>query len=131
MDAVLGYAGDGRGNGLAYARLTAGAKRHLLRLPFRIGRHASSGDRAIGYAALTAVARVLHERGIRKVRFVLGDEELVGEIAARREVPEGLVLPYVHLRCTLNALEKFSVQTGPTDELTQRANAEVALNIAA
>ncbi|MGC1381946.1 MAG: hypothetical protein WA814_13100 [Candidatus Baltobacteraceae bacterium] len=129
--AVLGYAGDRGGNGLAYARLRLASKERLLRLPFRMTRTASSSDRAIDYAALTAVARALHERGHRKVRFVLGDEQFVEEIATRREIPETLVLPYVRLRCALNALKSFSVQTGATDELTQRARAEVALNLAA
>ena len=131
IEAVLGYAADERGNGLAYAHLTGARARRLLRVAFRVVDSPPLGDRATGYAALTAVARALARRGIGDVRFVLGDSQLVDEIATGRGVAEALSLAYVRLRCLLNSLASFVVTAGPTDDLTQRARAEVALNLAA
>jgi hypothetical protein len=130
VDAIVGYAADGRGSGIAYARLSLGRSRRFLRVGFRVGAPPFS-ERAVGYAALTAVTRVLCRRGFREVRFVLADADFVEEIASGRGIGETLVIPYVRLRCTLNSLIKFSVRVAPTDDLTQRARAEVALNVAA
>lgn len=130
VEATIGYACDSRGSGLAYARVS-GAKEELLRLAFRTAEPAPHSDRAAGYAALTAVARALLKRGTRRVCFVLGDARFVVEIAAGSDLPGTLVLPYVRLRCVLNSLEACDVQLGSTDELAQRARAEVALNLAA
>ena len=80
---------------------------------------------------MTAVARALRDRGFDNLRFVLNDAELVEEIAKRREPAPTLALPYVRLRCVLNSLSEFSIAAGATDDLTQRARAEVALNLAA
>jgi hypothetical protein len=129
VEAAIGYAVGPRGLGLAYARLTGSGQAKLLRLTFRTQR--SGCGRAGGYAALTAVARVLRERGFERLRFVIRDAELVDEIAKRREPSEALALPYVRLRCVLNSLTACSVAAGATDDLTQRAQAEVALNLAA
>ncbi|MGB8908813.1 MAG: hypothetical protein WCC84_08700 [Candidatus Cybelea sp.] len=131
VDAIIGYAADGRGSGIAYARLSLGRSRRLLRVSFRVGAASPFPERAVGYAALTAVTQVLCRRGFREVRFVLADTDFVEEIASGRGVGETLVIPYVRLRCTLNSLIKFSVRAAPTDDLTQRARAEVALNVAA
>jgi hypothetical protein len=40
-------------------------------------------------------------------------------------------MAYVQVRCALNALSSFNVRVRQADELTQRARAEVALNVAA
>ncbi len=128
VEAAIGYAVGSRGLGLAYALLSGSAAPELLRSTFRT---VPGSDRAGGYAAVTAVARALRDRGFEKLRFVLNDVELVEEIAKRREPSESLVLPYVRLRCVLNSLSEFSVAAGATDDLTQRARAEVALNLAA
>ena len=130
VEATVGYAADERGNGLAYARLTGARTRRLLRVGFRVAGNPVS-DRAAGYAALTAVTRALCRRGVRDVRFVIGDAEFADEVATGQHVAPSLVLPYVALRCALNALAKFHLQPGATDELTQRARAEVTLNVAA
>jgi hypothetical protein len=130
VEAAVGYAVNERGTGLAYARLTRPGARQLLRVGFRVAAPASS-DRATGYTALTAVVRALCKRGFREVRFTLDDAQFVEEIATGRGVGEMLVLEYVRLRCALNSLAKFAVQAGATDDLTQRARAEVALNLAA
>ncbi len=130
VETAIGYAVGPRGLGLAYARLAGSGAPKLVRLAFRTNPRAGS-ERAAGYAALTAVARVLRERGYDNLRFVFNDAELVAEIAKRREPSETLALSYVRLRCVLNSLTAWSVAVGTTDDLTQRARAEIALNLAA
>lgn len=129
VEAKLGYAADRRGCGIAYVSIAAVEGRCLLRLPFRVT--APREDRAIGYAALTEVAKALRERGCGRVKFTLGDAQLVDEVQTQRDLPETLVLAYVRLRCALNALEAYTVNTGATEDLTQRARAEAALNLVA
>lgn len=129
VQAEIGYAVGPRGLGLAYASLTGCGTRKLLRLTFRASQAQTA--RAGGYAAVAAIARALRDRGFDNLRFVLNDVELVDEIAKRREPSETLALPYVRLRCVLNTLAGFTVAAGATDDLTQRARAEVALNLAA
>lgn len=129
VEAAIGYASDAHGNGLAYARAT-GARTQILRVAFQISQQPIT-DRAVAYAALTAVARALWQRGLRRVRFVLADVQFVDNRSAKSDLPESLVLPYVRLRCVLNSFTAFGVRAGATDELTQRARAEVALNFAA
>jgi hypothetical protein len=131
VEAAIGYAVGRRGRGLAYARLTGRGVQNLLRLPFRIARPALRNERVGGYTALTVVARALRDRGIQRVRLLLSDATLVEEISNRRELADALVLPYVRLRCALNTLAGYDVAVGATDDLTQRARAEVALNLAA
>jgi hypothetical protein len=131
VEASVGYSADAQGKGIAYARLTGRRARQLLRVTFRVAVPRPFPDRAIAYAALTAIARVLSKRGVREARFLLGDAEFVEEVATGRGIADALALSYVRLRCALNALVKFGVQTAPTDDLTQRAQAEVALNVAA
>ena len=130
-EVAIGYAVGPAGGGVAYASLERPGTHDVLRLPFRIRQIAPSAERAAGYAALVAVARAMHRLGVTHVRFVLPDQEFVREVASRSEVPDNLVLPYVRLRCALNALDAFEIATGPTDDLMQRARAEVALNQAA
>jgi hypothetical protein len=131
VEALVGYAADSRGNGIAYARLRGTRWRTLLRAGFRTTQGGVARDRAVAYAALTAISRLLLKRRIREVDFIVGDCEFVGEISTGRGVGEALGLPYVRLRCILNTFASFSLRTGATDDLTQRARAEVALNIAA
>jgi hypothetical protein len=131
VQASVGYAVNERRAGLAYARLTTTGWRQLLRVRFRVASPAFLCDRAIAYAALTAVSRALYKRGFREVSFMLGDAEFVEEIATGQGVAEALVLSYVGLRCVMNSFAKFTVHAGSTDDLTQRARAEVVLNLAA
>jgi hypothetical protein len=130
-EVAIGYAVGAAGGGVAYASFERAGASDVLRLPFRVRQIAPSTERAAGYAALVAVARAMHRLGVSCVRFVLADEEFVHEVASRSEVPDNLVLPYVRLRCALNALGGFEIAAGPTDDLMQRARAEVALNQAA
>jgi hypothetical protein len=130
VQAAIGYAVGPRGLGVAYARLAGSGAPKLLRLSFRAASKAGS-ERAAGYAALTGVARALRDRGFDNLRFIINDRELVDEIGQRREPSESLALPYVRLRCVLNSLVACSVVAGATDDLTQRAKAEAALNLAA
>jgi hypothetical protein len=131
VEAAIGYAADARGNGVAYARLTSVRARRLLRVTFAVPKGARPIERASGYAALTALARSLRRRGTVRVCFKTNDAQFVDEIQTRRELPDGLTLSYVRLRCALNSLANWSVRTAPTDDLTQRARAEAALNLAA
>jgi hypothetical protein len=131
VEVVAGYATGARGSGVAYARLTSDGQQNVLRVDFRVSAPRECRERAAGYAALTAIVRALWKRGIRAVRFVIGDEEFAQEIATGHRVDERLAIPYVRLRCAMNSLASFDVQAGSVDDLTQRARAEAALNVAA
>jgi hypothetical protein len=129
-EATVGYAADEHGNGLAYARVAGPRSRRVLRVGFRVSARPVT-DRATAYAALTAVTRALAKRGVRAVRLVVGDARFAEEVETGHGVAAGLELAYVGLRCALNSLAALGVQPGATDELTQRARAEVTLNVAA
>jgi hypothetical protein len=131
VEVAIGYAAGPRGRGLAYAGLSGAGEREVLRLTFRLAGVSPPVERRGAYAAMAVVARALYKRGIRRARFIVPDREFVEQMTMRRELPETLVLPYVRLRCALNALDGFELETGATDELMQRARAEVALNLAA
>ncbi len=130
VEAIIGCAADTHGTGVAYARLAGATERHLLRVPFRLDA-LEHPDRAAGYAALTAVARVLRGRGVARVRFLVDDETLLGDLSGRTNVPDALVMPYVRLRCALNQFDDASFGQATSGDLAQRARAEVALRIAA
>lgn len=130
VEAAVGCAADERGYGVAYARVAVPARRHLLRVPFRV-EAAADRERAVAYAALTAVARTLRSRGVARVRFLVADGALLGDLQGRRSVPDALVLPYVRLRCALNQFDDAVFAPDETGDLTQRARAEVALSVAA
>ncbi len=131
VEAELGYAAGSSGRGVVYTRLHARGIRHLLRIAFAVRPTLANDERAVGYAAVTVAAKALRERGFRHVRFALGDSRLVDEMTAHRELPDTLAMAYVQVRCALNALASFKVRVRQADELTQRARAEVALNVAA
>lgn len=131
LEVAIGYAAGPAGSGVAYAALNGAGTRNVLRLPFRIARRLPLAERAVSYAALVTVARALCKRGITRARFVVPDRQFVEEVTTRCDLPESLALPYVRLRCALNAFHYVEVASGPTDELMQRAGAEVALNVAA
>ena len=126
--ATVGYAA-GEGNaGLVYARIMGDGAARVIRRPFRIPE--PRDDRAEAYGAVTAVAQALAKRRVRGVRFIIGNATLAAEIMNRSGIPDPMALAYVRLRCALNALDA-GVTAGTTDELTQRARAEIALNFAA
>jgi hypothetical protein len=131
VEAALGYAAGRRGKGVAFCRLATESRRHALRVPFQIAPRAPVNDRTVGYAALTEVAKALCQRGFRHVSFTLDDPQIVDEIRTHSKLDDTPVLAYVRVRCALNALDTFDVKSGTTDDLTQRARAEVALNLAA
>jgi hypothetical protein len=130
VEVAIGYAAGPAGTGVAYAGLAGAHGREVIRLPFRIAR-VLLVERAVAYAALVTVARALYKRGIRRARFILPESGFVEEVTMRRDLPEQLALPYVRLRCALNALDEYEIRSGATDELLQRARAEIALNLAA
>jgi hypothetical protein len=129
--AVIGFAAEERGRGIAYARVAAAGGEHLVRVPFRVERLSGLDDREVTYAAVNAVARTLLARGTRDVTFALSDRRLADDLAAHADVPAALVLLYVRLRCTLNQLDSYAFDVAPAADLTQRARAETALNVAA
>jgi hypothetical protein len=131
LEVEVGYAAGPAGSGVAYAALNGKRGREVVRLPFRIVGRRVLVERAVAYAALVTVARSLCKRGVTRAHFVMPDRRFVEEVTTRCDVPEGLVLPYVRLRCALNAFHGVEIVTGATDELMQRAAAEVALNVAA
>jgi len=131
VEAAVGYAAAPGGRGVVYVRLSGVEEPQLLRLSFRVQPASRFEPLACGYAALAAVGEALGRRGIRRVRFLLGDPEFVGELRTGKVAAQGLAIPYVRMRCALNALESFSFQSSAVDDLTQRARAEAALNVAA
>ena len=131
LEVAIGYAAGPAGSGVAYAALSGVEGREVVRLAFRIARRGALLERAVPYAALVTVARSLCKRGVMRAHFVMPDHRFVEEVTTRCDVPEALVLPYVCLRCALNAFHEVEIGTGATDELMQRAGAEVALNVAA
>ena len=130
VQVAVGSAADPRGNGVAYARVAGGSTRHLLRVAFSAQR-GTPAERGAGYAALTAVARALRERGVGRVRFLLDDPALLADLAGRGSVPDALVLAYVRLRCALNQFSDVGFEAIAAGDLAQRARAEVALHAAA
>jgi hypothetical protein len=130
VTAEIGFAANPGGTGIAYADVAGRGAKRLLRVPFRVQPRGAQ-DRVIGYAALTAIARALRRWNVERVRFAVDDPALVADIGGHREVPGSLVMPYVQLRCTLNQLAEFDVIEATENDLTQRARAEVALNVAA
>lgn len=131
VQAHIGYAADPTGNGIAYARLTSRTGERLVRVAFRAQRFPGLDGREVGYAALTAVASVLGERGVDRVRFHVPDAQLVGEITDHRPVPAPMVQPYVQLGCALNRLKAVGLTAGDDPDLTQRALAEITFTPAA
>ena len=127
----LGYAADTLGNGIAYARLTTRAGARLVRVAFRVQRFEGLSGREIGYAALSAVATMLCERGLEGATFRLADGDLVADCTTHRNVPPPLVLPYVRLRCALNRFAEYELQVGEDPDLEARARAELVLHSAA
>jgi len=126
IEAPLGFAATRGGNGVAYARLRSAGSERLIRVPFQVQRCAGLEEREVGYAALDAVASHLRERGVRRVRFLVADGQLVDDVRLRREVPPPIVLPYVRLGCTLNRFERCELRrSGGDADLTRRAQAEL------
>lgn len=137
VEARVGFAADGRGEGVAYVRVgtraSADAGPLLLRVPFTTKRYPALLEREVGYAALTAVARRLREREICRVALLVDDERLVEDFRDRREVPQALDLAYVRLGCALNQFREYEIGHAPSGsfDLTARARAEVAMHVAA
>jgi hypothetical protein len=133
IQAATGFAADAQGNGVAYVRLVLGGTPRLLRVPFTVKRYAALHDREIGYAALTAIVAVLRRRGAERVRFIVDDEHLAGDLREHRDVPSPLTLAYVRLRCALNQFKEYDIVANGAGEcdLSARARGEAAMHIAA
>ena len=125
----IAFAANPRGAGIAYVRTADGSP---LRVAFRVERCPALLGHEVGYAALLAVAAVLRSKGVRAVRIGVSDLRVVDDLAERRALPKALALPYVRLRCALNAFARAEVVAVPADEeLAARARAEVELAVAA
>ncbi|HEY1978323.1 MAG TPA: hypothetical protein VGG89_17350 [Candidatus Baltobacteraceae bacterium] len=124
VEVEVGFGAGSGGRGIAYARIRGGAADQLLRVAFRVPRQFA--DAEVGYAALTAVARALRKRRLKNVRLAVDDPGLVDGLSGG-EVPPPMVLPYVRLKCALNGFDDVRVSATPTNDLAQRARAEVAL----
>jgi hypothetical protein len=131
VQAQMGYAADGRGNGVAYSRLMTRTGERLVRVAFRVQRFPGLGDREVAYAAVTAVAASLKQRGLERLTFYVPDQGFVDDVNERRDVPLPIVLPYVRLKCALNRFAECAVAAGDDPDLSQRAVAEIALQTAA
>jgi hypothetical protein len=131
MQAQVGFAADVPGNGIAYARLQTRTGERLVRVAFRVKRFDGLGGREIGYAALTAVATMLAQRGVSSVTFSVPDAELVQDLTQRRDVPPPLVIPYVRLGCALNRFASFAIERGEDPDLDGRTRAELFITTAA
>jgi hypothetical protein len=127
----LGYAADTLGDGIAYARLMTRAGERLVRVAFRVQRFPGLSEREIGYAALTAVARMVRERGLERATFLLSDPDLIADCTSHRDLPPPLVLPYVRLRCALNRFAEYQLCESGDPDLEGRARAELVLHSAA
>jgi|SRR5579872_5134247 len=129
VDITIAYAASLRGSGVAYATLGEGPPE---RIPFRVERFPALLEREVAYAALIAVAHAARRKGYKRVRIGVGDQRVVDDLAARRDLPLPLSLLYVRLRCALNRFVRAEVVRRPfDDDLLSRARAEVALSTAA
>ena len=125
VEVEVGFGAGNGGRGIAYARIRGGAgSEQLLRVTFRVPR--AFDDAEVGYAALTAVARALRKRRLKNVRLAVDDSGLVDGLSGG-EIPPAIVLPYVRLKCALNGFDDVRVSATQTNDLAQRARAEVAL----
>jgi hypothetical protein len=130
----VGFAASDRGDGVAYARIENGIEPEHLRIAFRCRPQPALRERDVAYAALSAVATHVRERGLRRVVFATADAQLACDLEEHRSVPPALAMPYVTLRCTLNRFTSATVvATGDeaVRDLTARARAEASLHVAA
>ena len=127
---AVGFDADEAGNGVAYARPGAG---RTLRVPFSVRRYPALLSREVGYAALTAVAHALRDRGIQRTEFCIDDARLASDLREHRDVPAPLAVSYVRLRCALNQFREYRIADPPASEsdLTARARGDVAMHAAA
>jgi hypothetical protein len=133
VEAAVGFAADANGSGVAYVRVGEGSAARVMRVPFLVKRYPALLDREVGYAALAAVCPALRGRGIERVRFVVDDTRLAGDLREHREVPSALSLAYVRLGCALNQFREYEIAGSPCSEsdLSARARSEVAMHVAA
>ncbi len=134
--AIVGFAAERRGDGVAYASILEadGREGSLIRVGFRCRPLPALSGRDIAYAALEAIASDLLRRGYRAIELRADDPALAVDLADRRPVPGALTIPYVRLRCTLNRFREATFVSSAdriTRDLTARARAEATLTVAA
>ena len=135
---TIGFAAREDGRGVAYASYVprTGSGRHAspVRVGFACRPQPVLRGRDLAYAALTAVAGALLARDIREATLRIDDASLPRDLEERGSLPTALVIPYVALRCKLNAFHDVHVVAAAdetTRDLTGRARAEIALQTAA
>ena len=131
VEVAIGYGADARGRGIAYARVVSAEQNALVRVPFHADHRSETGGRENGYAAVTAVAAALRKWGVTHAGIAVDDAQLADDIGTHGPLPDALSLPYVRLRCALNAFDDFTIRFASDPDLTARARAEVALFVAA
>jgi hypothetical protein len=131
VKALIGFAGDSAGRGIAYLRVKRGGTERVLRRVFRFDPHSDFVERETGYAAMEAVLPQLRKCA-RRVDIELDDVELFADLTQNRDIPVALMLRHVRVRCALNAFESWTLGVGmEARDLTARCLAEVSLPIAA
>lgn len=131
--ASIGFAADQRGAGVAYVRIAGAGAGHLLRVGFSATRYPGLDGREVSYAALAAVVTTLRRNGIRSVQLEFDEAALRRDIEERRDVPAPLTVPYVRLRCALNALGQYRLAqpAAGDNDLAVRAQREITMHAAA
>jgi hypothetical protein len=131
VKAILGFASDESGRGIAYLRMRRGSKERVLRRTFRFETHPEFVEREAGYAAMEAVLPLVRKHA-RRVDIELDDVELFADLTQHREIPVALMLPHVRVRCALNVFESWTLGIGvEARDLTARSRAEISLPTAA
>ncbi|HTX60010.1 MAG TPA: hypothetical protein VMH02_10085 [Verrucomicrobiae bacterium] len=103
----------------------------MLRAAFRASPGAEHEPRDVGFAAVRAIAPALRKQ-IGEMQLQLDDAGLIADLTQRRELPNGLLIPYVRARCALNSFKCCElVQSDGPNDLAARARAEVSLRLAA
>ncbi len=128
----IGFAADAHGNGVCYVRM-GGSAGQVLRVPFSVKRCPALCEREVGYAALQSALTALRRLGPHRIRVVVDDARLAGDLRERRDVPAALGLAYVKLRCALNQFHEYAIDGSSKSarDLTARARSEIAMQAAA
>lgn len=133
-DALVGFASNAAGRGIAYVAVANGTGNGVTRVPFTVAPLALFDGRETGYAAIAAVGSELRRRGFARVRIRTANEGLVHDLAVPGTVPAALAMLYVKARCTLNGFITARVERADpreTVDLESRARAELQLRTAA
>ncbi|TAM57936.1 hypothetical protein EPN52_12040 [bacterium] len=100
----------GNGRGTLVARLSQGPlELERLRVGFSYRPGSDLDGRIAAYAAATALALRLADKGLRRVELLGPERELAEDVVTRRRLPSSLVVPYITLGCALNRFAEARV----------------------